>query len=696
MSSALKITTIGDLLKGSPFDPSFHLGGTLTEEVFYKEFFVEPPSMQSFSKTLCDTLDNAFLAHVVTFITGYAGNGKTTFLKTFTRTQPQFEHVYYAAVDWQKGDPGRSRAVDHVMSLMRRNLAGSMSIGRTLELVHANRDALLREDFLSPAFHRFLGEYSESEAAEPSFLEKCEKEFELEDTFAVLFIHLFQQAVPGKKTVVYFDNLDVAPVEYIVSEFWERFQYAITTAERLATDRLFGGRINFRNDFRFVFCLRDTNEALLNAHVADRLDPKHLSYSVPFDDDFYAKVVGRRLEFLEAYHQQKNLLPSGNKFATLVREVLKDGYFHEVYVRLYNCDYRAVTTAVVIVMKDLKTKVRTEVTYGLRGIVLFGLLKQLFDANFLRDYLDHARRKEGWCYIDRVMLTVLMNRSSYRRGIGESDHSRPYGLYNLVQDLKPLYDVKPILNAIVRCFLNHQQGWVHLVTVLNTNVDDRDVDVTVFRLAKLFDEAAKPGNAAARNELNRILIRVNPAGFTLVRFILNHFEFYGHLKSNETSLFEEPLTGERMADGRWVYDFERKIDKVLNLVTEHVTLMRKFFDSHYGGVRVTGEDFPRSPYCFRHQGKARVAAVVGQSHTISLVTSHIDYIDHFRWHLFHGKKPLIADPDEVKRVNDLLCDVLIKYVELLFVAPDEDEATRLAETFLKKIDLIRQKPALMT
>src|SRR5216684_5276298 len=189
--SSMKFTNMSDLLKATPFDPG--LSPTISEEAFYKDFYVELESFKKLVHGLHDLIDNPYQENRVVFINGYSGNGKTTFLKSFIRTyHQQYYHVYYAVAEWRgasSAGPGTRSAPDSVMQMMNRELCTMPDIEKTFAFVDAHRDALRRDDFISRRLYHSLQSRGQSNTVvDESFICACLEEFEFRDTFAILFI----------------------------------------------------------------------------------------------------------------------------------------------------------------------------------------------------------------------------------------------------------------------------------------------------------------------------------------------------------------------------------------------------------------------------------------------------------------------------------------------------------------------------
>jgi hypothetical protein len=698
MSDTIRFTNMSDFLRASPFDAAFDLyPERLTPEVFYENLYVESEATKRLLNRLHETMFNAVQPNRVVFLKGFAGNGKTTFLHTFMRQYPSYRHVY---CDFQglrstevpaAGEEGEP-ASDEIKLLMNRYLRGLDGIDETFRFIYANRDVLKDDDFISFRLHDYLSA-KPTERDETAYLRSWMDRFDYKDIFTTLFMHLFRQSRRGHRTIVYFDNLDIPRMEYVADHFLVYFQDAIACALQASRHHLFQDpQVDFPNDYRFVFCMRDANEAILNAHLAERIGFARATLPLAFDAQSFAAIAERRIQYMERHLPENDVTPDGSKWSSLFTEILHDGYFKHVFLPLFNYNYRELAGALVdVIHRYQMTQEDARRDFQMRGFLMFGLVNRLLERDFLNAYWKTRNDlRNGYCYIDRVLLTVLINTTNYKRRVddsGEGDESEPYGLLFLVKDLQRLYDVRVILGSIARCFLFHKASRIHLLTVLNTKINDPEEFVRTYtnyiETADSSDDSV--GTIRTRNDARAVLLKVNPAGFTTVRYILPHFEFYSNLVRNKESLFHRPLDHE--PDGK-KYVFESKIDNVFELVEDHVTAMTLFFDRKYTAMRdMTPATFASSPYCFRHHSTFRVAQPAGYSHGVKIITAHRDYLDRFRLDIINRRG---LDEATAREINELLVRRIHKYVQLLDSVLDRDVGRSFAEQFERQIGIIEK------
>jgi hypothetical protein len=687
MTTTVKFTTMPDMMKASPFDPEHDLDRTLTKEIFFNELHIPPDDYYGLAGALHVFLTSRFEPHRVTLLTGYAGNGKTTFIHAFKEGRTDERSLYY---DFTSVRPRSDNTADRVMRNYIRDTEGIVD---TLRLISRHRHEL--KDYFSSDLVANLNASPVPDSPDNAWLHATFNLFDLRDTFACFFIHLFDTYKQGKKTVVYFDNLDGIPMEDLANHFMLYFQEAMSAAMYISRMSFFDDRnIDFRTNFRFVFCIREANGAILNAHLSGRTDFIRAPFEISFNSDFYRKVAEKRVKFVADNFPHEDVRAYGHgRFSAILGKILNDMYFREVFLPLYNNDYREVAGLLVSLIRQYDLdRSHEDVDFQLRGMLMFGVIRSLLTEDFLKDYRKIPANENGYCYIDRVMLTLLINCSNYRR-YAMQQSGEPFSFFYLIKDLYPLYEVRTILNSIARCFLSQQLNRVHLITVLHRKVTDVAGFVDLY--APMVNEAlsASPSdNVGLKSELSAVKVRINPAGFTYVRYVLPHFEFYSNIVGNTKPLFSDPLAREvadkKKQKGKEVYAFEAKIDSVLHQVRAHAKMMKKFFDNYYVPLHMNGENFGNSNYCFRHHGTSAFPVLGGGlSHTTRTVTAHVNYIDELRRRILRDPD---LDADKVRAINESIISRIRRYVQVLQYAVDSNAARLFEEKFETHTRVIEQ------
>jgi hypothetical protein len=504
-----------------------------------------------------------------------------------------------------------------------------------------------------------------------------------------------------KIAVIYFDNLDNVRLEFLSATFLDYFNRSIVDANVLRKIGVFAENNISMGNFRFIFSLRDASGAVANHHLASRTQFNNVvSFKIAFKPAHYQTILEKRIEFLPRVFDDKRKFGglTLNSLSSFLRQLIQDSYFQKVFLPLFNKDYRTVVKALSDILEKTEDpdSLTKDLSYISRGNLLFGLIRYALGENFLKRYKEAEIPLDGWCYIDRVLLTFLINATRYNRekseiGVSESDLSESYQLTDCIKQLERFYSTEGILEAISRCFLYHERNWAHLLTIYNVNLTREKQTHFIHETARKYVNRGKLNSQPAetqdlnpvdRIDPNSIRIRVNLAGFTFVRYILIHFEFYSNLAKNSYPL---GIRGWEINSPPKTFYFEEAIDNVLKVVAHHIISMEKFFIDKYKAV--VGDRFGTSDFCFRHLGDASVAVDQGYLHSTRIITSHINYIDRFRCEVPAKFKD--AYGETLIKIHRVLVEKIERYLELLRHSHDDRGKSDFIADFEDAISLVK-------
>jgi len=667
--------TLVDILIGSPFDDKMDVDETFTENIFYnKQLYVED-DYEKHANKLIQIINGDLRRNTSILISGYAGTGKSTFIKTFIKRTPSFAH-YYLTFDERSIYQSPNNTDDEILSLIKQYLYNRENIIRTIAFLVANRTELKAKQLISDKLYKYT---STPSSLLPHRILDVITEFDVKDTFTCFFCHLFLDVQDDRTTVIYFDNLDNVKLEFLSATFLDYLNRSIVDANVLRKIGDFAEQNISMSNFRFIFCLRDASGALANHHLASRTSFNNIvPFKLAFKPAQCQRILEKRLAFVQELFDSEHLFGkiSLNAVSSFLRQLMHDSYFQKVFLPLFNKDYRTVVKALtdILVKTEDPDSLTKDLSFIGRGNLLFGLINYSLGENFLKRYKEAEIPLYGWCYIDRVLLAFLINATKYNRekneiGISESDLSESIQLTDCIKRLEKFYSVESILEAISRCFLYHERNWAHLLTIYNVNLTREKQSYFIHETARKYAnretlDSPQPRTQDDRIDLSNIKLRVNLAGFTFVRYILIHFEFYSNLAKNEYPL---GIRQWEIESPPKTFYFEEAIDNVLKVVAHHIVSMEKFFNDKYKAV--VGHNFSTSDYCFRHLGNASVAVDQGYFHSTRLITSHIDYIDRFRREA--PTKFNSTDGETLIRIHRILVERIERYIELLRNSLDE-------------------------
>jgi hypothetical protein len=541
------------------------------------------------------------------------------------------------------------------------------------------------------------------------------------DAFILFFLHCFRRLTsPSKAALIIFDNLDSINLDYLSEYFTKSFAQVISTITLFSQDpAVFEDAIDFSRRFKFIFCLRDGNSARLNAHIADSIGhtSQIINFKIRFDPDLYREIVIKRISFFSFV--SGGTLPASNaksdeapeRVMRILEGFSQDKYFQAVAVPLFNSDFRRLILALFDVAKSLADTVLPSKSdyhvitlddfkysdsygqYGLRGCLLFGLIKYLKEDNFLQGYpffrmKEEESGEEGYCLHTRMILTVLLNNSHIRKSsdiLDSRSGPSPVSLSDLLRKVGPVYPVAEIITTLVESFKVHERNWVHLITFRNKNIMNANVfDKHLNDFHELGEDLPGDIDQRAFSGLEDITITLNPAGFVCLKHILPHFEFYSNLIGNQMPLF---YLGIRPASTKkFTFLFQEYIDGVQKLTRRHIVSMTTFFQRKLQSeLKWDSRRYKKSDFSFRHLGDGSPRNS-GYFHSTRLLTSHIGYVDRFRLRTVQSMS--MAGDQRAALVNNTLIVAIEKYIGMFDLSLEED-AGGFKDSFREKVKAIR-------
>lgn len=113
--------SIKALFKASPYDSDANIRKSITEEIFVEELLANESDINEHISRLENALDNIFTPNTIIFLSGYAGNGKTTFIKSFIRKKTNHEHIYVDVHEKRTNiDTNIYKAEDETLSIVKK------------------------------------------------------------------------------------------------------------------------------------------------------------------------------------------------------------------------------------------------------------------------------------------------------------------------------------------------------------------------------------------------------------------------------------------------------------------------------------------------------------------------------------------------------------------------------------------------
>ena len=669
--------TLARLLEASPFHPLRNLAGVLTKEDFFEEFFVRGEHLEDGSQHLARLLQDPLADHTVLIMEGFSGTGKTTFLQHFMYTQR--DNFFSHSVDLDILLPTPFTPDIQLLS----DGQADEQVGRPI--TEALRNFLCQREYRQ----RYVrGLYVASNLlGDPSLrlsevfqqdLRACDATFEilseradelatkltLHDAFLFLFLSTMLQTVehPDRKSLFIFDNLDKAGREHLSEPFVHEIQGALSDSALLFQHPdLAIHNIDLVRDARLVFCLRDPNSAVQDAHLRNNLGTQYAGTRMTIlpSATFVSEILETRLTIVDEVLGGDRMGGRGG-YRKALRSLSQDEFFTNQLVELYNRDAKTLMERMVNFLESDKL-ISTEALhqlsddtdqirqYLLRGQLMFAVASVLRSDNYVQALLTlkpSVDEKDGYCLLKRMILTWLTNcdtfdpRFRHRGSIPEGDGN----LFDILNDFFGIYPLVHVIRELCECFLYHQSAWVHPLTIVGnpvTTLDSLDWARTLVSNA----EAAVQGEKRPKTlpeyleereirDLRKVKVRINPSGFSYVRYVAPHFETYAVMAEQAGSLLAQ-FTSTDVSHGK------KKgigaIKEVLKVVDKHFKWNEAFFRTKF--VEQAGMDpmsflGAESKYSFKWTGKAVKSR--GRFHMSRVAAVHVDYVD--TWRRFVGRE----------------------------------------------------------
>ncbi len=690
-----------DILKASPFDRDKDLNKLLNEDVFFDRLFYENTIFKNAKQNLFEDITSKDWTNRIIFFNGFSGIGKTTFLRSFIHDyNDTMDHYYFDVHKHVKKIEGNHLNNEHALSGSFSNYFYELKKEQPKQLEYyfyfiKSHSSLLRN------ISNELKNKVESlpERYNPKSLLDFLFSLNLEYIFYLFFIYIFKYEENNRFRIFYFDNLDAIEIAYISSQFKRNFPVYLQTINDISREEGFGfsQSLDFINNYKFVFCLRDANYSQVQApseHQTDNIWASILSkdLKLSFDNDLYKNIIQKRIMFIREIipaSRIKGTIYENKEVANFFNDIIiNDEIFENITLPLYNYDNRKLVINLYQIAEDKDVldidfkSFYNKNKHGARGSILYGLLKFNFSNNFLKKFLDNkipSKLPKGYCDPRRMILTTLSNVGNYTTYNHTTDIQveKEVDFLDFILRIKKLYSITTIINVLVELYLDYQYSWTHLITIKNKAIKSKNsFDFEKNLLEELENiNSNYTGNREQtdrmrqiKEDLNTIKIKINPSAFSFLRHIIIHFEYFSLLGKNNGPLFkpaaEVAVTKEPMIK----YNFEEKIHNTLETVERYFKLINQFYNKRFkSDMNYNEVQFKSSDFCFKFFKDEDIARRTGMFYTLRVLTAHISYLKIFRCWLLEDSN---QDENTRKEINSRLIYYFEEYLKLVKNDPD--------------------------
>jgi hypothetical protein len=666
-------------------------------------------------------LIQSIIENKYSILSGYTGNGKTTFLYWFKEQTEQYYDVDIINVIYE------GTGFDLDMTLVEKCLTSKLWERFDVylfEIICKNRYIFSKYfspdllDMIQNYFQRYDNETRNFDYFN-SIVENINNRQDAKNTsfsqkMILYVLNVVLQQIRGKTHdelndikpyLLCFDNLDGLKIEYLTTDIWEGVLDATSKLDAIFENLEETRTFNYIDKIRLLLVLREVNLAVGAAQANDRL--AHRTRQIRFLYTNNAREIAeKRLKEYNKYEHNNELTPYNYDDAVfdLTHIILEDKkLMNERLLPLFNYDYRQFFEAVIqiVIPRSISGKTyslfnmtqeqynafpkENRMTNGRRGIFMNTFIRYLSRANFLEriaprtDIID----SEPHCNYARMFLTVLSNlsfdnRVSKQRDEGAEAEPTAISLTKIYHHCKKIMPVENFLATIKSLIDFNKSSWAHLITIYNKK-PTRIGSECIFDFS-LEQEYLK--DKTHTDELSKISISLNASAYIYLRYILTHFEYIAAYKAynNKDSIYDyKPLflrTNISFKDLKW--EFEETIENVYKIVEAYKDRTEKFFKKK---MKFTYEEYcaPSSIYIFKrdYDNKIRNKSFYPLYMT-RLLTTHIRYLDDFRIYLndYCGEKiektlnkitdrTLAGNFKDKEGINAFILNYIEKYIALL-------------------------------
>lgn len=660
----------------------YNFNGLVEPPIFRQKFYVESETSAVHKVKLCSRFNHPGGKNTV-FIVGYQGCGKTTFINTLIEDYFDSKGInsnrklfidcdkFGVAAEknplktiflklFMKYIKENEKKLDKYCDFFQENFVTLDGLGNFLVL---NEFSDMIKDLMKDE------NKSLNQANTYIQWEKRINEFSLKDILylvSLVFISgFFDSKVDLDPILLFIDNLDYIDSYSELSLFMMAFDdFTIDMSRIFSHLKLYrNSDVKFRyvDKIKIIIAMRETTRANLpRAHFSDAFNAIYEPHDL---SEWYNKndIAIHRIEQIQ---NEKDLAGNKKLQAALIKDIMKDIYTKNVFIPLFNNNYRSAVGIITKIVKNNQQimaeysemmKMDEPFKYGARGM-LYKLILDEFNTseegedNCFRKIgvLDLLGRKNNDVSYPRLILSYLSNYTETRC----DDAKNCVKVSQILRDFSGILERDNMIRSIWNMFDLKNSKWTHLISFCQLERQSEDGGDSLDDIADLYNV-----------DFEQTTIHYNCAGKVYLEYIATHFEFFT-TRINGTKW--KPLySKENMVMENGQYKFITIIESVFTEVRRCCDSLKKFNKKlcsvkNWPNPYTDDKRYFDSPYVC--QLKKSDGRVFKRFHEDRLITRHIGYIDDFRIYVLnYVSLPL----EEKPQINKKLVGIIKKYVELL-------------------------------
>ena len=604
------------------------------------------------------------------FLSGYAGNGKTSFIYWFKK-EIEKDNYYFEIINLIEHPQRLSSKYKLIMRCIIDKIVDEdfLKMRNTFLYIQNNREKFIKV-FNSKQLDAIRNLAQENQKM---FKEKIQNELDNEansfDFTNVLTLYLFHKVQQfrdstienSKKSYTFcFDNLDELSLEFLSDKIWYDFHNAVAHLYDIS-DKI---QCEFiRQKIYFVLVFREVNFACHSAQAIERMHNisggKRFIFSIDGQD-----ILSRRKKFMELYNIK---LP--NNLKDLLNIMLKEDMVKNIILPLLNYDFRTFSQSLLDILDPSITFINlseeeydnlSKFRFGRRGIIVNAYINYLAHNGFLKRITNRLNKPQEYKIINgghwnttRLVLTVFSN-LSFPRGYPRREKElreippQPFDLLDAFNELKFFLTIDQFFYILQELTNITKFHWAQLITIYNKEplISGEGFSFDFKDEKRLLSESVIRGLTDQEIDfLRNIKITLNASAYIYLRHIFTHFEYISAYKVNYDLTKIKPLfqcigttTRKRDKKNEVIFEFQERIEDVYNHVAIMCQNIREFYQIHFMEKGISGEDYIMSNYVFKGDAERNVLFF-----DTRMLSTHIRYIENFRHYVRKNYDSIIAN-----------------------------------------------------
>tara|TARA_R110000796_G_scaffold77584_1_gene173094 strand:- start:36409 stop:38610 length:2202 start_codon:yes stop_codon:yes gene_type:complete len=679
--------SVKDILLYNPYDVETNLSGKGFSEDDFQHFFYPIPEIQIYSNEIKKRITPGDYEKSVIILSGYSGSGKTTLINWFSNNLT--DDYYFNITNLNSRPIGtddiEKNILQSVITEKFKSLLKSPNAQRNL--IATNK--LILEELISDSMFLdkiidFYNDIENNVKINISRINKLTQGLKFKELLLIYIIeHLNRLELDKYKSITFcFDNLDDVKFEYLTEDFWNDFLYVRSTLVSFFEKNPDQINFNFKSKFKFILTFREANLIVRSSEFLDRASPICTTIRIILSESA-RKIIKKRLDILNLYYRSEL---KKSPISYFIQIMAKSPYTDSFYLPLFNYDYRRLMFSFVEICtehSEVRLNTIAESRYReihkiskriARGTLMHRMINYLFRTNKLLEFASLPETpgllpEVGFCRKSRILLTIIY-RFSYRKGIPKDEYKRKqvspdkctlFDIFNSYSELFP--EDTEVFDLISDFFDVNQTSWTHLISVYNESNDK--VKVNFSKERKLLKRIMENEYDVYKfkDKLKNYQVHINSSGYIYLRHILIHFEYFSNLineryHKNYRSLVESIDFDSKENE----FEFIVIINKVIKKLKKYKLNIDNFL-SNLSKNGKTADWYLNEEYTFITEPNSQPSFYFTR-----VVSSHMDYIDKFRYFLFIDKrirKNVIKNGSTIAEINKKLVLQLAEYHHLL-------------------------------